>query len=403
MSRKTFPVVALGILALFSLAAAAAASAGSGYHVIATETRQAGPLTVTEETVQAGDDPRARFTLHRVFKGSAAHRGGLLLMPPGGSNFDFYASGEDGRELRSFAAYFALRGFEVWGYSPRTRGLALGACPGAGCPGMRDWGLQAFVEDGLYIRERMRQVLGEEGPVVGGFSLGAMAALALIDASPDDWAGALLWEGMLYSADPEVQAANRIVCDSLKAQLAAGALWDDFTYPFVRLLHELAVDDPDGPTFLPDFPPGTTHRQAYIAALSTPAPAPPGYVPGYTLVVGSAQEERFFYASEERLGLYFLGVNDYDPLALVRDYTCALAGERTFTGNLAGFTAPVLALGAGHGFGPWMGDNLGLLSSTDLTWTVDPELGHLDAFASPDHRQRLEKPIFDWLERVVGR
>lgn len=401
MSRKIPAAIALGVFALFSFAAA---SAALDDQVIASETREVGPLTVTEETVQAGNDPVARFTVHRVFKGSAARRGALLLMPPGGSNFDFYTSNEEGKELQSLAAYFALRGFEVWGYSPRTRGLALGVCSGAvDCSGMRDWGLQAFVEDGLSIRERMREVLGEERPVVGGFSLGAMAAIALIDASPDDWAGAVLLDGMLYSADPEVQAANRFVCEGLKAQLAAGVLWDDLTYPFVRLLHELAVEEPDAPTFLPDFPAGTTNHQAYVAAFSAPAPAPPGYVPGYTLAVGSAEEERFFYSTEERLGLYFLGVNDYDPLALVRDYTCALGGERTFTDHLAGFTAPVLALGAGHGFGPRMGDNLGLLGSADVTWIVDSERGHLDLFASPDHRQRIEKPVLEWLERVAIR
>lgn len=396
MTRKlTF----LALLSLLGLAATAAAD--PGYQVISVEIRRTGPLTVSEETIQVGNDPAARFTLHRMAKEDAARRGALLLMPGGASNFAFYTADEDGKELQSFAAYFALRGIEVWGYSPRTRGLAPGACSGAvDCSGMRGWGMQAVVEDALYVRERMREVLGDEKPVVGGLSLGAMSTLALMNARPGDWAGALVWEGMIYSADPGVQAANQVVCDALEAQLAAGVLWDDGNYPLIRLLYSLATADPDGPTPLPGFPPGFTNRQVYLALLTTPQPAPPAYVPGYTLAMGDL--DGFTYASEERLAMLILQLNHYEPMALIRDYTCALAGERTFTANLGSFTAPVYAVGGGHGFGSWMGDNLALLGTADVTWNFVPEFGHGDHFASPDHRRLLEEPVFQWLKRVLG-
>lgn len=390
--------IALFVLTL--LAVAFPAGADPIYQVVGIETRQVGPLTVTEETVQAGDDPAARFTMHRMHKPNAARRGALLLMPGGASNFVFYTADEDGREQESFAAYFALRGIEVWGYSPRTRGLAPGACSGAvDCSGMGAWGMQAVVEDGLYIRERMREVLGEEKPLVGGLSLGAMSTLALMNARPDDWAGAIVWEGMLYSEDSVVLAANQVVCDGLEAQIAAGVLWDDTNYPVIQLLYQLATSDPDGPTPLPGFPPGFTNRQVYLALLTTPQAAPPAYVPGYTLVVGSLAG--FTYSSEERIAMLILQLNHYEPMALIRDYTCALAGESTFTGNLGSFTAPVYAIGGGHGFGSWMGDNLALLGSTDLTWNFVPEFGHADHFASPGHRELLEKPLFHWMKRVL--
>ena len=389
----------LAVLSLPGLATAAAAD--PVYQAVSSETRRAGPLTVTEETIQAGDDPAARFTLHRMAKENAARRGALLLMPGGGSNFAFYAADEDGKELQSFAAYFALRGIEVWGYSPRTRGLAPGACSGAvDCSGMGGWGMQAVVEDGLYIRDRMREVLGDEKPVVGGLSLGAMSTLALMNARPDDWAGAVVWEGMLYSADPGVQAANGVVCAVLKAQLAAGVLWDDGSYPLFRLLYSLATADPDGPTPLPGFPPGFTNRQVYLAVLTTPQASPPAYVPGYTLAVGGL--DGFTYASDERLAMLVLQLNHYEPMALIRDYTCALAGERTFTADLSSFTAPVYAIGGGHGFGSWMGDNLALLGTSDVTWSFVPEFGHGDHFASPEHRSLLEEPLFQWLKGVLG-
>lgn len=394
------------LLALVSLLASLPAHATAdiaGYHVVAVTERQVGPLTVTEETVQVGEDPTARFTLHRLSKrqSAAASRGAILLLPAGASNFDFYAADEDGKELQSFAAFFALRGFDVWGYSPRTRGLAPGACSGAvDCSGMVSWGMQSVVNDALYIRERIREVYGARKPVIGGLSLGAMSTLATMNASPQDWAGAVIWEGMIYSEDPVVLAANAEVCAGLEAQLAAGVLWDDANYPVIRLLYALATQDPDGPSPLPGFE-GLTNRQVFIALLSTPQPAPPAYVPGYTLVAGNLAEG-FLYSTEERLAMLILQLNHYEPMALIRDYTCALGGERTFSGNLPRFTAPVYAIGGGQSFGGWMQDNLNLLGSADVTWNFVPEFGHADHIASPEHRRLLAQPLFDWLRRVLA-
>lgn len=395
MDRRIF------VFAAVLLLVTAVASASTDYQVVSVTERQAGPLTVTEEVVQVGEDPAARFTLHRMRKAHAASRGAMLIMPGGGSNFAFYAADEDGQELQSFAAYFALRGVDVWGYSPRTRGLAPGACSGAvDCSGMAGWGMQSVVDDALYIRERIRQVRGAEKPVIAGLSLGAMSTLALMNTAPGEWAGAVVWEGMLYSEDPVVLSANQVVCDGLEARIAAGEIWDDALYPVIRFLYDLAVADPNGPASFPGFPPGFTNRQVYLALISTPQPAPPAFVPGYTLAVGDLTG--FTYSSEARLAMLILQLNHYEALALIRDYTCALAGERTFTGNLASFTAPVYAIGAGHGFGAWMGDNIDLLGSADITWNYIPEFGHGDHFASPEHRRLLEKPLFEWLRRVLG-
>ncbi|HEX6898535.1 MAG TPA: hypothetical protein VF789_02435 [Thermoanaerobaculia bacterium] len=394
--RKRMLSFIVGFAAVLPVPATAA-----DYQVVSVTERRVGPLVITEETVQAGADPVARFTLHRMTKADAASRGALLMMPGGASNFAFYTADQDGKELQSFAAYLALRGVDVWGYSPRTRGLAPGACSGAvDCSGMAGWGMQSVVDDALYIRERIRQVHGADRPVIAGLSLGAMSTLALMNAAPDDWAAAVVWEGMLYSTDPVVLAANQVSCDEVEARIANGEIWDDANYPVIRLLYALATADPDGPTPLPGFPPGFTNRQVFLALLTTPQPAPPGYVPGYTLAVGSV-ETGFTYSSEARLGMLIDQLNHYEPLALIRDYTCALAGERIFTGNLESFTAPVYAIGGGHGFGAWMGDNIDLLGSTDVTWNYIPEFGHGDHFASPEHRRLLEEPLFQWLKRVL--
>lgn len=383
------------------LCAGAPSWAAGPYQVVDVTEERDGALLVTEETVQAGSDPAARFQVHRIRKQAGPQRGILLLMPGGGSNFSLYTADEQDKLQQSFAGFFASRSYEVWGYSPRTTGLAAGACSGAvDCSGMRDWGMQAVVDDALYIRQRIQALHGSEKPVIGGFSLGAMSTVAVINASPDAWAGAILWEGMIYSENPTILAANGEVCASLEAQIAAGGLYDEETYAALRLIYGLATSDPDGPSPLPGFE-GLTNQQAFILLMTLPQPAPPAYVPGYTYIAGSL-ENGLTFASQERIGLFVRPFNNYEPLALIRDYTCALGGERTFTDNLESFTAPVYVLGAGHGFGAWMDDQVEILGSTDVTRSFYPDFGHGDAYTSPDHKQILEGPLFDWLKRVTG-
>jgi len=403
MSRQVASLVPLLIVLIFVGAAAsrAEASEDEGYQVVGFHQERIGPLLLSEWTVQAGDDPAARFAVHRLRKPSARPRGVLLLMPGGGSSFPLYTADEEDRIGQSFAGYFATRGFDVWGYSPRTFYLAPGACSSTvDCSGMRDWGMAAVVSDALYIRERIRRVHGRIKPVIGGFSLGAMSTLAVINAAPRAWSGAILWEGMLYSEDPEVLAANGTACANVKDQIADGQIWDEATYSTLQTVYGLATNDPDGPSPLPGFE-GLTNRQAFFVLMTTPQPAPPGYVPGYTLVAGSIEGLRF--SSEERVGMLIGQFNAYEPMALIRDYTCALAGERTFTRNLGRFKAPVLAIQAGHGFGLWMNDNLEILGSDEISTEVQIDFAHGDHYASPEHRTFLEQPIYQWLKQVADR
>lgn len=400
MARKLPQLSSLVVCILGIFWAAVPARAAGPYQVVGAAEERVGPLLVSTETVQEGADPVDRFTIHRLRKPNATPRGVLLLMPGGGSHFGLYTADEQQSLLKSFAGFFAARGFDVWGYSPRTYGLAPGACSGTvDCSAMSGWGMGTVVEDALYIRERIRAVHGDRKPVIGGFSLGAMSTLAVIDASPQDWAGAIVWEGMIYSEDPTVLAANAAVCAALESQIAAGEIWDEATYSTLRFIYGLATADPDGPSPLPGFE-GLTNEQAFLLLMTTPQPAPPAYVPGYTFITGSLAEGLSF-ASAERIGLFVNQFNAYEPLALIRDYTCALGGERTFTGNLGSFTAPVFAVGAGHGFGPWMDDNLALLGTDDITRIFEPDFAHGDHYASPDHRKLLVDPIFAWLKQVA--
>src|ERR1044071_4340111 len=100
------------------------------YQIVDTQTSTAAnDLTKTVTTVQVGTNPLDRFLMSRVRKAQGSpHRGTLLLLPPLGSGFQNYEVGDGGDYAKSFAGFFARRGFDVWGYSQRVQGLTAGQC-----------------------------------------------------------------------------------------------------------------------------------------------------------------------------------------------------------------------------------------------------------------------------------
>ena len=156
---------------------------------------------------------------------------------------------------------------------------------------------------------------------------------------------------------------------------------------------------------IPLFPPTFTSHQVMVLVGSVPAPGPISMpVPGYILVAGSFAEDRFFFASEERYLENILGTfNNYVPIAVVRDISCALAGiDTTHTGDLGSFTGSVLMIGGGRAFGGFMQDQLdAFTAAADRALLVEPEFGHVDHFMSPRHREFVELPIREWLTEVL--
>ena len=373
--------------------------------MIGTQVTRIGHLVRTDWTVQAGANPLDRFHLYRVAKDvpERALRAALVLLPPLGNGFSFFEVDENGDYARSFVAFFAAKNVEVWGYSPRTTGLAAGVCESGAidCSPMGQWGLRAVVEDATFLRGWIRAAHGDDLPVVlGGYSLGAVSTIATIDAHPHDYDGALILEGSLYSADPAVVALNTGYCAGLEAQLAAGQVFDDTTLPGVRGIVQLVVDDPHGPTPLPGFPPGTTNHQVMVFLLSLPQPGPLWPTADFIRCAGSVPEDRFFYSTDARVIAHSLLFNDYTDTRSVRDLTCSIAGDRTFTSHLGEFHRPVYLMGAGHGFLGMEKDLTHLLGTADVTRNFVAEFGHADHWFSPDHRQILEGSILRWLDRL---
>lgn len=392
---------------ILGLLAAAVQTPATDYQVIGIVTTDHDGLARTEATVQVDAGPLDQFKMVRLRKRGQAgpRRGSILLLPPAGFAFTFYEQPGARDDADSFAEFFARRGYDVYGYSPRVDGLVAGACEGGvfDCSAIAGWGLQSMVDDIAFIREWIETEHPDGEVVVGGFSLGAMLAVATVNVRPDDFAGLLVWEGMLYSENPEVLALSGAYCPALQAAIDAGVLFDGVTLNVFHALGELVDQTPSGLTPIPLFPPFFSNHLALVAALSVPTDGPfSQVVPGYILAAGDVTEDRLQSAVESRVVATARRLYNYLPLAMIRDWHCALAGsDDTHVANLEGYTAPVLALGAGHGYGPYMQDQLDRLGSSEVEFQYRPGFAHVDHFWSADHREVLERPILRWLRRVL--
>ena len=403
-------VLTLALLSVAALLLPAPAAAAGPYQVVGTATSQSGSLVRTEVTVQVGADPLDRFRFYRLVQDGPGHRlrGSILLLPPLGPGFSFYEQRDpSGGVGTSIAEYFALRGFDVYGYSARFEGLPAGACEAGifDCSVMSGWDLQSMVEDIAFVRSEIETLHPGTSVVAGGASLGGILAVAIANADPDDYDGVILWEGMLATPDPAVQALNQGYCAALEAQLAAGLVFDGFGTNLLKKLAHHAATNPDGLSPVPLFPPGLTNHQVLVLLLSGPAPNPVTMpVPGYFLLAGDVADDRFEFASEARLFENAERFVAYSPLVLVRDISCHLAGlDTTHVAHLGNFHGAVLAIGGEHGFGPFLADQAAQFGTGDVTVLVTPDFGHIDHFMTPRHREFVERPIFQWARRVLGR
>jgi hypothetical protein len=404
VSRSRAVVFALP-LALALLPAAAPAQ-----QVIATATEAVGNLVRTELTVQVGPGPLDRFQMVRLAKDRPPEklRGAILFLPPLGSSFSFYEQpDESGAAGSSLAGFFAERDYDVYGYTPRYVGIPAGTCEAGlfDCSVMDGWDLQSLLDDIAFIRGRI-EALHPGAPIVaGGASLGGILAVAVANAAPGDYDGVLVWEGMLASDDPAVQALNDGYCDALEAQLAAGVVFDGVGTNVFKQVAKAAELERGGLNLVPLFPPSLTNHQVLVLLLAVTAPGPVSMpVPNYVQMNGSFADDRLFFASEPRLFENVGQFNSYVPVRLVRDVSCALAGrDARHVSSLGSFTGSVLAIGGGRGFGPFLPDQLARFGTSDVTFLLEPDFGHIDHFMTEDHRAYVERPVLEWAKRVLGR
>ena len=401
IKRTLFAFIAIAQLLLVASVANA-----QPYQIINTQNSVVGDdLNRTVTTIQEGNNTLNRFRMTKVTKPIPAHalKGVLLLMPPLGSGFQNYEVGENGDYNNSFVAFFAHRNFAVLGYSPRVDGLTAGSCESGAidCSPMADWGLQTMVDDVTFIRQQIEAEYPNLKVFVGGLSMGSIGAMALLNANPNDYDGAILIEGTIHDSDANVRAINANFCSMFEGMLAGGVFYDGTSGPGVKFLSQLAQTSPNDPTIVPGFPPGLTNHQAFVLALSAPPLSPLSPRPGYFNLAGSVVEDRFFFADESLVHGSLAGFNDYTTLRSLRDLNCGLAGETTFNGNLGSFSGPVIMFSAGHGFGSAMLDTAALMTSANVTIKSRADYGHVDYVFSTNHVHELEQPIMKWLKDAL--
>ena len=400
-TRRAMTFAGLALLAALPASAAP-------YRVISEKTENIsvliGDLTHTKTVVQDGSKAINRFTMHRLRRTGAPSRGAILLMPALGNSFNSYLTSEDGDPGKSFAAFFARMGYDTWGISPRETGIAAGQCGAAlDCSEALNWSLQTVVDDATYIRGRIRVIYGPRDPVIGGLSMGAASALAVVNARPNDYAGVLAWEGSLRTANPVFQAHAQTFCAQLNGLVAAGTAVDDQSLPFVKLVAQLAHTAPNDPFVIPvpSIPPGLTNKQVLVLLLSTPNPFAPSPRPGFFSAAGDVLSGQFFFSDTKRLTTNIASFNDVTANRTTRDLYCSLSGAETaYNSNLANFTRPMLIIKAGQGFGQIMDELQGFTGGPSILQQMN-NFGHVDHFGSPNHLGLLEIPISNWLSGVL--
>lgn len=388
-----------------------AQTAAAQYLVVGTTSSDIGPLVRSEFLVQVGPHPLDNFKMTRLARNVPVEqlKGSILFLPSLGSTFALYEQRDpNGAFGSSIAEFFALRGYDVYGYSPRFEGIPAGTCETGilPCAVMADWNIQSMVDDISFVRDQIELLHPGTQIVAGGLSLGGILAVAVANNDGARYDGVFPWEGMLLSQDATVQGLNAGYCAALDAQVAGGIFFDGVGNSVFKAVNQYAVSTPDGLNTIPLFPPTLTSRQVLLLSTTVPAPGPITMpVPGYILLAGDPVEEEFTFASEARLTTNVLTTfNDYVPTPLVRDIPCALAGiDTTHTGNLSAYTGSVLMIGGGQAFGAYMQDQLDAFTgASDRHLLVEPEFGHVDHFMSPRHRRFVERPILFWMRDVFG-
>ena len=392
-------------LALLNAAAAIAAP----YNVVSENTSTfplpLGELRLTDTVVQDGPIALNRFRMHRLRRPNVISRGAVLLLPSLGNNFRGYLTHETGDLTKSFAAVLARAGYEVWGYSPRETGLPPGACGvSIDCSPALDWSIKTVIDDATYIRSRIKNIFPMKDPVIGGLSLGAITAIAVVNEHPKDYAGLLAWEGSPVTADAAVIAHNANFCNQYSALVSAGVPVDDQNLPFVKAVAALAESQPNAPFAIPvpGFPPGLTNNQAFVLIMSTPNPIAPSPRPGFITAAGDFISGQLFFSDKTRLTTAIASFNNVTANRVSRDYHCSLAGvETAFTTNLKQFKEPAMIIKAGQGFGSIMDELPAALGSTSVTFTGINAWAHVDHLGSPAHALVLETPVLLWLNTVL--
>ncbi|HLK36502.1 MAG TPA: hypothetical protein VKU41_07085 [Polyangiaceae bacterium] len=381
-----------------------------GFSIVSVTDQTNGAFRDIQYLVQNGSDPTSLFGVERISLAPipiGSFLPPIILEPPLGGSAAFYKRGNapGGADFQnSIAAVLATGGVDVYLISFRDSFLTPNECASQGsCAFAANWGFSAFVSDLTFIRALVA-VDHTKQPAIGGASLGGIVGFAAVNQNPTDYAGLALMDSALWTTDTTLRAGYEQLCLGTEAAIAAGQVVSVFE-PFEAEFVELELQNPNGPTPFPQFPAGTTNRQAYLLQLTTPSPGPPNSIfpPGAVGVAGSEPQNRLFFASESRINAKGLTDNFYAANAIVRDFACSLGGDETFVANLNQYTRPILALEDGKGLGSLADSTIALTGSKDVDKIVYANFGHSDLTETPLHAAVLEAPTIAWLYGDVAK
>ena len=141
----------------------------------------------------------------------------------------------------------------------------------------------------------------------------------------------------------------------------------------------------------------STHADVFYYALTMDQPD--GFNDRYVYAMGNWKKHQFDYASVDIIGQALSTVAYYLPIAVTRDYSCAIAGKKDYVSNLVAFKRPILAIGQEFGFGKAMEDNLSIFSKNQVKFIYYGGMGHGDGVFSANRRKYIDEPLLKWLSK----
>jgi hypothetical protein len=364
-------------------------------------------LIRTQLTVQIGDNALNRIHVTRLNKPLGILRDPVMLAGPFGFGMELYEI-TDGTYGQSLVGTLANAGYDVWVTDDRTTGnLQLGTCDtgAVDCSVMKTWDLEAKVEDETFTRSLVRLFHPFQNPAITGQVGGAIAAIATVNAHPNDYAGLFSYQGAIVSNDPAVQAYDAPFCGLLASLLAADVFFDDSSAPLIAL-SQAAQSDPNGsaPANL-GLPPGLSNLQALLLVLTIHSPSPNFPMPDWITVNGNFEAGTLTYTSLQALFGFNPLYTTFLPVATFKDALCQLAGtETTYSGNLGAFRGDVLFFGSDLAFGPAGADNVALFTHahTRRAIEVTGSRGELDLIFNRDRAAVSYPVLLEFLSRTFG-
>jgi hypothetical protein len=326
---------------------------------------------------------------------------------------------------RSFAAFLARSGVDVWGIDLRWVSVPASTTD---FTFMRDWGIEQDARDvslALGAARAVRFVTGEgfEPMTLLGWSRGGIIGYAVVNAETE-------FPAILRSVDSFIPVDIYLKTDdegfrqSACRRYAAGqetlntGIYQSANGVTVKTIGTLAATAPAGSS--PVFP-GLTNRQAalltgeatFVFFAPDQQPVPSYHFAGGTFAAeplpsGLPVPTGLSYTNEPTWIAFLQRSAPFQPNRELADSDAAICGtpDVTFDDHLAEITVPVLYVGAGGGFGEYGVYTTTLLGSTDVTVHIvdlaPPEarlfdFGHADLFLARNARALVWRPILDWL------